>query len=70
MEGRAHLVCADCGRTCDVAGEMPDEYRSAFVACVRDQGWVPRPGAKLALICGRCARRYEGSESRDDAAKM
>lgn len=70
MEGRTHLVCGDCGRTCDVEGEMPDEYRGAFVACIQREGWVPRPGAHLALICGECAKKYEGSETHDDGEKM
>jgi hypothetical protein len=70
MEGRTHIVCGDCGRTCDVAGEMPEEYRGAFLACIYREGWVPRPGVRLALICGECARKYEGSETRDDAEKI
>lgn len=70
MEGRTHLVCADCGRTCDVAGEMPDEYRGAFIACIQREGWIPRPGANLTMICGVCARRYEGSETHDDGERI
>ena len=70
MEGRARLVCADCGRTCDVSGEMPREYRAAFTQCVTDQGWAPRPGAQLALICGACLAKYEGHETRDDEEKI
>jgi len=70
MEGRARLVCGDCGRTCEISGEMPGEYRSAFLSCVQNEGYVPRPGNQLAFICGVCASKYEGSETRDDAAKM
>ena len=71
MEGRTQLVCGDCGRTCEVAGEMPAEYRDAFTQCVCEQGWVPRPGAQFEMICGEClARNYQGHETRDDAAKM
>ena len=70
MEGRARLVCGDCGRTCEIAGEMPHEYREAFRACVVEQGYVPRPGNQLAFICGACATRYEGSETRDDSEKI
>jgi hypothetical protein len=70
MEGRARLVCGDCGRTCDVAGEMPGEYRAAFTRCVSDQGWAPRPGAHLVMICGVCLATYEGSETKDDAEKI
>ena len=69
MEGRSQLVCGDCGRTCEVCGEMPHEYRGAFMKCVGD-GWVPRPGNRVVMICGECAEKYEGSETRDDAAKI
>ena len=70
MEGRSRLVCGDCGRTCDVAGEMPGEYRAAFTQCVIDQGWAPRPGARFAMICGACLAKYEGHETRDDEEKI
>ena len=70
MEGRSRLVCADCGRTCDVAGEMPREYRAAFTQCVIDQGWAPRPGARFAMICGACLSKYEGHETKDDGEKI
>ncbi len=70
MEGRARLVCGDCGRTCEIVGEMPAEYRGAFTRCVIDQGWAPRPGAHLAMICGECLAKYEGHETRDDEAKI
>ena len=66
MEGRSRLVCGDCGRTCEVSGEMPDEYRSSFLAC----GFMPRPGAQLAMMCRECASKYEGSETRDDASRI
>ena len=70
MEGRARLVCGDCGRTCEIVGEMPDEYRAAFTHCVSEQGWAPRPGASLVMICGACLAKYEGHETRDDEAKI
>jgi hypothetical protein len=70
MEGRTQLVCGDCGRTCEVVGEMPREYRDAFTRCVFEKGWVPRPGATFAMICGECLKKYEGHETRDDAEKM
>lgn len=70
MEGRTQLVCADCGRTCEIAGELPAEYRDAFTKCVCEEGWAPRPGAHLALICGVCLATYVGHETRDDGAKM
>lgn len=70
MEGRSRLICADCGRTCDVAGEMPREYRAAFTQCVIDQGWAPRPGARFAMICGACLAKYEGHETKDDENKI
>ena len=70
MEGRSRLVCGDCGRACEIVGEMPTEYRACFLKCVDDQGWVPRPGHSVVLICGDCAKKYEGSETRDDAAKL
>jgi hypothetical protein len=70
VEGRSRLICADCGRTCDVAGEMPGEYREAFTQCVIDQGWAPRPGARFAMICGACLAKYEGHETKDDEEKI
>ncbi len=70
MEGRTRLVCADCGRICEVVGEMPADYHASFAACVTQQGWAPRPGASLAMICGACLAKYEGHETRDDAAKL
>lgn len=70
MEGRARLVCGDCGRACEICGEMPDEYRASFTRCVSEQGWAPRPGAHLVLICGVCLARYEGSETKDDEANI
>ena len=70
MEGRSRLVCGDCGRTCEIVGEMPHEYRDCFLKCVDDDGWVPRPGNQVVMICGECAVKYEGSETRDDALKI
>ncbi len=72
MEGRVQVVCAECGRTREVAGEIPEEYTECFVQVVREDGFVPRPGTSPALICGECLRKYEGpgSETRDDAENM
>ena len=70
MEGRTQLVCGDCGRTSEVVGELPGEYRAAFARCVSDEGWAPRPGAHLVLICGACLAKYVGHETRDDAEKI
>lgn len=70
MDGRTRLVCADCGRTCEIVGELPGAYRAAFTSCVVEKGWAPRPGASLAMICGACLAKYVGHETRDDAAKL
>jgi hypothetical protein len=72
MEARATVTCAECGRSREVSGEIPDEYTQCFAQVVAEDGFVPRPGTALALICGECLRRYEGagSESRDDADKI
>ncbi len=67
MEGRVRIVCAECGRTREVSGEISKEYTECFVKIVREDGFVPRPGVPtLALICGTCLRKYEGHESVDD----
>ncbi|HEV2718830.1 MAG TPA: hypothetical protein VG323_02335 [Thermoanaerobaculia bacterium] len=72
MEARATVTCAECGRTREVAGEIPSEYTACFAQIVAEDGFVPRPGATTAFVCGDCLRRYEGagSESRDDAEKI
>ena len=70
MEGRVLVVCAECGRRREVSGEMPDEYRACFVQIIEEDGFVPRPGVALALICGQCARGYEGHETVDDGEKV
>ena len=70
MEGRTLLTCADCGRTREISGELPRDYTLSFAAAVADEGWIPRPGSTLALICGPCAARYEGSETREDEEKI
>jgi hypothetical protein len=72
MEARATVTCAECGRSREVAGEIAAEYTACFAQVVAEDGFVPRPGTSLALICGECLRRYEGagSESRDDAEKI
>ena len=72
MEARVTVTCAECGRTREVSGEIPDEYIECFARIVAEDGFVPRPGRGVALICGACLRRYEGvgTESRDDADKI
>ena len=72
MEARARVTCAECGRTREVSGEIPQEYIACFVQVVNEDGFVPRPGAAVAFVCGECLRRYEGagSESKDDADNM
>ena len=69
MEARAAVTCAECGRTREVAGEIPDEYTQCFAQVMREDGFVPRPGTTVAFVCGACLRAYEGpgTESRDDA---
>lgn len=70
MEGRTRIVCADCGRTRELAGEMPREYTDCFTQIVDEDGFVPRPGSKEGFLCGACLATYEGSETRDDAEKL
>lgn len=70
MEGRFIVRCAECGRSREVSGEIPEEYTNCFMQVVRDDGFVPRPGNELALICGECLRKYEGHESVDDEEKV
>lgn len=67
MEGRFHVVCAECGRSREVSGEIPREYTECFAKVVREDGFVPRPGTRLTFICGACLKKYEGHESVDDA---
>jgi hypothetical protein len=67
MEGRVIIRCAECGRTREVSGEIPAEYTKCFMDVVREDGFVPRPGNQLVLICGVCLKKYEGHESVDDA---
>ena len=69
MEARAIVVCAECGRSREVVGEIPEEYTACFAQIVAEDGFVPRPGTVPALICGACLRAYEGpgTESRDDS---
>ncbi len=69
MEGRVLLTCSDCGRTREIAGELPDEFRDCFTRYVQEEGWLPKPGAQVAFMCGACASKYEGHETRDDAPK-
>lgn len=70
MEGRVTIVCAECGRTREVSGEMPEEYTNCFLQIVKEDGFVPRPGVKCDFICGSCLRKYEGSETADDEEKI
>lgn len=70
MEGRVQLRCAECGKTRECSGEIPDEYTACFTRLIREDGFVPRPGVELALICGDCLRNYEGHESVDDEEKI
>ena len=71
MEGRVRLLCAECGRTKEISGEIPAEYVDRFAKAVAEEGWVPRPGAEYwKMICGQCLRRYEGHESVDDEEKV
>ena len=66
MDGRVRIRCAECGKTRDLSGEIPEEYTACFQNIVREDGFVPRPGVDLALICGVCLLRYEGHETVDD----
>jgi len=49
---------------------MPDEYFSCFVQVVRRDGWVVAPGSRVEFLCGACLKKYEGSETHDDAEKI
>ena len=70
MEGRTILRCPQCDMTREIAGEIPEEYTVAFGRAVREEGWVPLPGASLAMICGSCFTRWAGHETVDDEAKV
>jgi hypothetical protein len=70
MEGRTLLRCPRCDRTREVAGEIPEEYTGSFVDAVREEGWVPLPGATLELICGPCFALWAGHETVDDEPKV
>ena len=69
MEARARIVCAECGRSREVSGEIAEEYTNCFVQVIREDGFVPKPGATTAFLCGACLRAYEGpgTESSDDS---
>jgi len=69
LEARATVTCAECGRSREVSGEISAEYTACFAQIVAEDGFVPRPGTTVALICGECLQRYEGpgTESRDDS---
>lgn len=49
---------------------MPEEYFACFVEVVQRDGWVVAPGSRVELLCGRCLKNYEGSETRDDGEKI
>ena len=67
MEGRVQIRCAECGKTREISGEIPEEYIASFARLVEEEGFVPRPGVGQAFICGDClARNYSGHESVDD----
>lgn len=70
MEGRVQLRCAECGRTREVSGEMPEEYTACFARIVSEDGFVPRPGVNLTMICGACLQNYAGHETVDDEEKL
>ena len=71
MEGRVHVPCAECGMSREDSGAIPIEYTECFARIVREDGFAPRPGiSSLALICGRCLRKFEGHESVDDGRKI
>jgi hypothetical protein len=71
MEGRVLLECGECDVRREVVGEIPEEYTKSFLAAVRDDGWVPKPGANDAsLICGSCLMRFVGHETVDDEEKV
>jgi hypothetical protein len=70
MEGRVMLTCAECGRTREISGEMPEEYTNCFTRAVAEDGWAPRPGATFAMICGACLGKFAGHETVDDEEKV
>lgn len=70
MEGRVRLQCAECGRTKEISGEIPEEYTDCFAKAVKEDGWVPRPGVEWKMICGQCLRAYAGHETVDDDEKV
>ena len=70
MEGRVQLVCADCGRRREISGELPAEYTQCFTRYVSEEGWAPRPGGTVAMLCGNCLTTYAGHETVDDEEKV
>ncbi|HEX7150054.1 MAG TPA: hypothetical protein VF618_01105 [Thermoanaerobaculia bacterium] len=71
MEGRVLLECGECDVRREIVGEIPEEYTASFLAAVREDGWVPRPGANTpTLVCGSCLMRYAGHETVDDEEKV
>jgi hypothetical protein len=71
MEGRVQLRCAECGKTRECAGEIPEEYTACFARLVAEDGFVPRPGVAAAFICGDClSANYAGHETVDDEEKI
>jgi ribosomal protein L34E len=69
VEGRALLQCAECGRTREVSGEIPEEYTASFRRAATEEGFVVRPGSE-GMICGQCLLRYMGHETVDDEEKV
>ena len=70
MKGRVQIRCAECGRTREVSGEIPEEYTACFRQVVEEDGFVPRPGVSLAFICGQCLLKFAGHETVDDEEKI
>lgn len=70
MKGSVQIRCAECGRTREVSGEMPEEYTACFRQVVEEDGFVPRPGAGSAFICGKCLLKFAGHETVDDEDKV
>lgn len=68
MEGRVLLKC-ECGKSREIAGELPEEYTRSFDQAVHDEGWAPRPGSANVLICGACLAHFAGHETVDDEPK-
>ena len=71
MEGRVQLRCAECGKTRECSGEIPEEYTECFARLVKEDGFVPRPGVGSSFVCGDClTANFAGHESVDDQEKV